>query len=201
MIARRLRDGGQAFPIYIVVIAGMLFAALAFFVISQAGVTRSSAQAAADAAALAAARDARDHLVPGLDFTKFEKGDWEKILRGDLLDPTGACDQARSFAEQNGASATCTASSRSYTVEVSTHGTVGSSVIPGTGGMHGEAKATASIEPRCHLGSAPSTDPSPATPSSVEFTCKGGKSLKLDPTKPESWRTLARSLFDVRLVD
>ncbi|WP_328763490.1 pilus assembly protein TadG-related protein [Streptomyces sp. NBC_00272] len=213
MTSERVDDRGQAFPIYIVVVAGMLFAAFAFFVVGQAALTRSNAQGAADAAALAAARNARDHLVPGLDFAKFKPEDWEEVLRGDLLDSTGACEEASGFAEQNDASATCALSLRKFTVEVTTNGTVGKSVIPGTDGVHGKAHATAAIEPRCTLGDAPDPAPTPApsatqtpipTPTSasfVTFKCKGGKALVLDPSKPDPWRKLARTLFDVHLVD
>ncbi|MYT25047.1 hypothetical protein GTW69_33060 [Streptomyces sp. SID7760] len=214
MRARR-DDRGQAFPIYIVLIAGMLFAAFAFFVFGQAALTRSNAQGAADAAALAAARDARDHLVPGLDFAKFAPEDWEKILRGELLDATGACAAASSFAVKNDASATCTRRSREFAVEVTTNETVGKSVVPGTSSVHGQARATASIDARCSLDFAPTPLPTPtstptATPGpapspsparSVSFTCKDGKALVLDPAHPDPWRKLARTLFDVHLVD
>jgi Flp pilus assembly protein TadG len=43
----------------------LLFAALAFFVFARAASVRNGAQSAADAAALAAAQDARDELVDG----------------------------------------------------------------------------------------------------------------------------------------
>lgn len=43
-----------------------------------------------------------------------------------------------------------------------------------------------------------STDPPSATPTVIN--CKGGKIIKFDPLKPDLWSTLARSLFDVRLV-
>lgn len=214
MNLRGLRDDrGQAFPIYAVAVVGLLFAALAFFVVGQAGVTRSNAQGAADAAALAAARDARDHLVPGLDFARFEAEDWERILRGELLDTTGSCAEASSFAAKNDASATCSPRSRGFAVEVTTNGTVGKSVVPGTGSVHGQAKATAAIEPRCTLDAAPAPAPTPSpTPTQgptpaptpalpVTFKCKGGKDLVVDPSKPDPWRKIARTLFDVRLVD
>ncbi|WP_406184537.1 pilus assembly protein TadG-related protein [Streptomyces sp. NBC_01006] len=213
MIPAKFDERGQAFPIYIVLVAGMLFAAFAFFVFGQAALTRSNAQGAADAAALAAARDARDHLVPGLDFAKFEPEDWERILRGELLDSTGACAEASSFAAKNDASATCTPRPREFAVAVTTNGTVGKSVVPGTDSVHGQAKATAAIEPRCTLDAAPAPAPTPSptatqgpTPAPtpalpVTFKCKGGKALVLDPLKPDPWRKLARTLFDVRLVD
>ncbi|MFI6145158.1 pilus assembly protein TadG-related protein [Streptomyces sp. NPDC051109] len=213
MISAKFDERGQAFPIYIVLVAGMLFAAFAFFVFGRAALTRSNAQGAADAAALAAARDARDHLVPGLDFAKFDPGDWEKILSGELFDSAGACAKARTFAAKNDASATCTPRSRGFVVAVTTDGTVGKSVVPGTDSVHGQARATAAIEPRCTLDTAPMPAPTPSpTPTQgptpaptparpVTFKCKGGKDLVVDPSKPDPWRKIARTLFDVRLVD
>lgn len=194
-------------------VAGLLFAALAFFVIAQAAVTRSDAQGAADAAALAAAREARDHLQPGLDLTTLKPEDWEKLLQGAFLNIDTACSKAGDFASMNDATATCTHSLLRFAVVVRTNGTVGSSVVPGTEDMHGAAKATAAIEPRCHLG-AGSTKPDPAptptpapggagaeTPPSVAIECDGSADIQFDPLHPKPWNTLARSLFSVRLVD
>ncbi len=205
----RTGDQGQAFPIYVVVVAGLLFAAFAFFAVGQAAVTRSDAQGAADAAALAAAREARDHLVPGLDLAALKPKDWEDVLGGKRLDLNGeTCEQAALFAAKNDATATCTGKALSFTVEAKTNGTVGRSVIPGTDTMHGTASATAVIEPRCHLGSLPAPTRSPDSadtgagePGTIEIQCKGGKKLDFDPLKPKTWRTLARTLFDVRLTD
>ncbi|MFK0254406.1 pilus assembly protein TadG-related protein [Streptomyces sp. NPDC090445] len=208
-----LGDGGQAFPIYVVVVAGLLFAALAFFVVGMASATRSNAQGAADAAALAAAREARDNAFLGLDLLALEPADWEKIANGDLLKSQGACAKAAEFAALNDATAECRATVPEFAVSVRTKGVVGRSVIPASADMHGEASARALIEPRCSLRSAPTpaptatTSPSP-TPSptsspgtgGVTFLCSG-KPLKLDPSKPGPLRQLARALFTVRLVD
>ncbi|MCX4627875.1 pilus assembly protein TadG-related protein [Streptomyces sp. NBC_01443] len=206
-----LSDRGQAFPIYIVVVAGLLFAALAFFVVGMAGATRSNAQGAADAAALAAAREARDDVFLGLDLLALKPADWEKIVNGDLLDGAGACGKAAEFAELNNATAKCTSATPEFTVTVATKDTVGKSVIPASGDMQGKATAKARIEPRCSLRSAPTSAPTPAptlTPSpsptpgtgTVTFVC-GGKPLTLDPAKPGPLSQLARALFTVRLVD
>ncbi|RST06170.1 hypothetical protein EF910_10605 [Streptomyces sp. WAC07149] len=218
MPAGRSGDRGQAFPVYVVVVAGLLFAALALFVIGQASVTRSDAQGAADAAALAAAQDTRDHLVPGLVLAELQPKDWIEVLKGNRFDSRG-CDKADSFAEKNGAKASCTSSLLSFTVAVETDRTVGSSVVPGTESMRGTAHATAVIEPRCHLGAlpAPTAPPAPTPtstegpqpptddgkpkPVSVKFQCKGGKEITFDPSDPDPWRMLGRSLFDVRLTD
>ncbi|UQX02743.1 pilus assembly protein TadG-related protein [Streptomyces sp. RerS4] len=205
---------GQAFPIYVVVVAGLLFAALALFVVGQASVTRSDAQGAADAAALAAAKDVRDHLAPGVNLVDLEPEGWGEILKGNLFAPGRGCAQADVFAGKNGAKASCTVAGLSVTVAVETERTVGDSVLPGTDGMHGTASATAVIEPRCHLGAlppgggtptptpvgtAPPTDGPTPKPATVTIECKGGKGITFDPSKPEPWRTVARALFDVRL--
>ncbi|WP_030712179.1 pilus assembly protein TadG-related protein [Streptomyces sp. NRRL S-237] len=205
----RTGDRGQAFPVYVVVVAGLLFAALAFFAVGQAAVTRSDAQGAADAAALAAAREGRDHLLPGLDLAALTPKDWEDVLRGKRLELGGRpCDQAAAFAAKNDATAVCTGTALSFTVEAKTNGTVGRSVIPGTDTMQGTASATAVIEPRCRLGSlpAPTRSPGPADtgagePGKIEIQCRGGKKLGFDPLNPKPWSTLARTLFDVRLTD
>ncbi|WP_327416043.1 pilus assembly protein TadG-related protein [Streptomyces sp. NBC_01233] len=201
-------DQGQAFPIYVVLVVGVLFAAFAFFAVGQASVTRSDAQGAADAAALAAAREARDAAFTDLDLAALNPADWEKLLRGDLLSGRGACAAAASFAAKNNAVSECEPSLPRFTVNVTTNRTVGGSVIPGTEGMKGTANATALIEPRCTLGVAPTpsaTKPpggdSPPKPDQIKFQCKGGEPVQLDPLRPGSLRTLARSLFSVRLVD
>ncbi|MFB7172897.1 pilus assembly protein TadG-related protein [Streptomyces sp. NPDC056254] len=205
---RHSRDRGQAFPIYVVVVAGLLFAALAFFAVGQASVTRSNAQGAADAAALAAAREARDNLVPGLDLAVLKPEDWESVLDGGRLYLAKGCGAAPDFAARNDATAQCTREALSFTVEVTTKRTVGESVIPGTDSMRGTANATAVIEPRCRLGSlTPPTQPAdpPDTgsgePTPIKIRCKGGEDIDFDPLKPNPWRTLARALFDVRLAD
>src|SRR4051794_28092055 len=63
MRRRKYHDAGQAFPIYITVVGGLLFLAFAYLAVGQAAATRNGAQTAADAAALAAAQDLRDKLA------------------------------------------------------------------------------------------------------------------------------------------
>ncbi|MCJ1677850.1 pilus assembly protein TadG-related protein [Streptomyces sp. APSN-46.1] len=193
--------------------AALLFAALVFFVFGQAAVVRSDAQGAADAAALAAAREARDNLDPALDLAMLKPQDWEGVVEGRSFDWSRACGAAEAFARRNDAAGTCSRSMLRFTVEVTTDGTVGDSVVPGTEGTHAKAKAVAEIVPRCELGFAadppgapspsPTVAPSPtASPSAdpVVFKCRGGTTVRFDPLKPDRWKTLARSLFDVRLA-
>ncbi|MFI8105529.1 pilus assembly protein TadG-related protein [Streptomyces sp. NPDC086023] len=204
------QDKGQAFPIYVVVVAGLLFAAFAFFAVGMASATRSTAQGAADAAALAAATDARDHLKPGLSLGLLKREDWEKLLRGELLDLEGACGAARALAADNRASLeSCSVVLPRFEASVKTDKAVGESVVPGTSTMHGTADAAAVIEPRCQLGDDPvdpgdGDDPPPGDdddkPKPFDLKCKGGD-VTFDPLNPDPWRELAKLLFSVRLVD
>ncbi|MER5962939.1 pilus assembly protein TadG-related protein [Streptomyces sp. NPDC002057] len=99
----RRRDDGQAFPVYIAAIAGLLFLAFVYFAVGQAAFTRNSAQTAADAAALAAAQDAREQLRDDwLDVILFPD-QWDGILRGVGFDGPAACEQAEVFAGRNDA--------------------------------------------------------------------------------------------------
>ncbi|MFZ3472568.1 pilus assembly protein TadG-related protein [Streptomyces sp. 4.24] len=207
MIARRPCDRGQAFPIYVVAVAGLLFIAFAFFATGMAGDTRSEAQSAADAAALAAAREARDNVFADLDLVDLKPSDWGKILNGELFDVKGACGEAERFAVRNDATAECKAALPKFTVSVTTTRTVGGSVIPGTEEMQGTAVATAVIKPLCSLGPAPAPTTTPVPPGGgvpkpdpLNITCDGHESIKLDPLNPGQLSKLARSLFSVRLV-
>ncbi|MEV7545245.1 pilus assembly protein TadG-related protein [Streptomyces sp. NPDC089915] len=209
-------DRGQVLPLYVVLVAGLLFAALALFVIGQAAVTRSDAQGAADAAALAAGREARDRVLFGLDLAALKPEDWAKIVDADFLKSDGACAQADVFAARNDAKAQCQASPPKFTVTVESNRTVGDSVVPGTDAMHGTATATALVESNCQLGVVATPSPAPTEPAgggtpeptpttsaapAVTFTCGKGESVKFDPMKPGSLRELGRKLFSVRLVN
>ncbi|MFF8783999.1 pilus assembly protein TadG-related protein [Streptomyces sp. NPDC015125] len=173
---RRRRDAGQAFPLYIVAVAGLLFLALAFFAVGQAAATRNGAQTAADAAALAAGQKYRDLLtksfLDGLRDGSYEsnRAVWKDLLNGRGVQSDAACERAGWFAGRNGADLSgagtasgtgsgtrsrsgCTADSwpTSFAVAVRTRNTVGNSVIPMTKGTHGEAEAKSVVEPRCTL--------------------------------------------------
>ncbi|MFD9304417.1 pilus assembly protein TadG-related protein [Streptomyces sp. NPDC060048] len=207
MISGRFGDRGQAFPIYMVAVVGLLFAMLAFFVVGMAGDTRSEAQGAADAAALAAAREARDGVFADLKLVDLKPADWERILNGKRFDVEGACGAAERFAERNNATATCEAALPRFTVSVTTDRSVGGSVVPGTEAVHGRAVATAVIKPLCSLGPTPTPTATTAPPDGglpkpdqVTITCDGHTAIELDPLNPGQLSKLARSLFSVRLV-
>jgi hypothetical protein len=103
---RRHGDAGQAFPIYITVVGGLLFLALAYFAVGQAAATRSEAQTAADAAALAAALETRDQLADQWLTNILEPGSWQDIFDGEAP-VSNACWRAHELAARNDASVTC----------------------------------------------------------------------------------------------
>ncbi|WP_445516596.1 pilus assembly protein TadG-related protein [Streptomyces sp. NEAU-174] len=218
-------DAGQAFPIYITAVAGLLFLALALFAVGQAGATRNGGQTAADAAALAAAQDYRDQLRKGFLEAIANGSAWDDLLDGRGLGGTNACDQAQWFADQNGADVTdCRGPDflpTSFTVTVKTHKPVGKTVIPGTESKYGEATAKAVVTPRC-------TAEPPAPPTErpddggggkdddgkddgkggdggkddkppIDLVCDG-TDLTIDPTRLDLFPD-AKDLFSVHLAD
>ncbi|MCX5248648.1 MULTISPECIES: pilus assembly protein TadG-related protein [unclassified Streptomyces] len=196
MRPRRYGDAGQAFPIYITVVGGLLFLAFAYFAVGQAAVNRNGAQTAADAAALAAAQKTRDQLA----------GLWV----GDVLDPTkwqdvfdgegavGYCWRADQLAAHNHAHTTgCDAGLLDYRVEVQTDKPVGESIVPGTERHYAHASARAVIEPLCTFKLPAEGAGDDVLP---RLTCRGGRFWDLNPDDltdlpgPED-------LFDVHLAD
>ncbi|HCA88304.1 MAG TPA: hypothetical protein DEQ61_24285 [Streptomyces sp.] len=191
---RKCDDRGQAFPIYITVVAGLLFLAFAYFAVGQAAATRNGAQTAADAAALAATQHARQHLFDGfLDAIK-DDGPWEDWLGSDGFSMGGTCAEADDFASRNASkSIECGPASGpedGVTVKVETNYTVGQSIVPGSEDVHGRAEATAVIEPRCRLDDSEDND-------SIQFTCNG-EDWVIDPDEEESLPEAA-DLFSVYL--
>lgn len=156
-------DSGQTLGIYIVAVAALFFLAFAFFAVGQATSLRNSAQTAADAAALAAARHERDRLADPFRAALTQRD--LKALRN-LLDGSGAgvvadldvpgdCAAAGAYAADNDAGVTgCdpVSSPPGYTVEIVTDQTVGHSAVDGTENLPARAKATAVIQPRCAVG-------------------------------------------------
>ncbi|AIS00271.1 pilus assembly protein TadG-related protein [Streptomyces glaucescens] len=148
--SRRLDDAGQAFPIYITVVAGLLFLAFAYLAVGQAAATRSDAQTAADAAALAAALDTRDQLAGEWLENVKDPAAWRRIFDGDV-EVADSCWRAHELAAANDAQVRACGPDGllGYEVEVETDGTVGDSIVPGTEDIHAKASARAVIESRC----------------------------------------------------
>lgn len=145
-------------------VAGLLFLAFAYFAVGQASMKKNEAQTAADAAALAAAQEARDEWRWP---RTFDLDEWDELLSGRDVG-AGSCSAASSLASQNDAeTVSCAPDSvgrpeASYTVTVVTNKSVGSSVIPGTETRKAEATARAVIEPRCRVEEDTRPRPSPS---------------------------------------
>ncbi|AQS67799.1 pilus assembly protein TadG-related protein [Streptomyces pactum] len=188
-------DAGQAFPIYITVVGGLLFLALAYFAVGQAASTRSEAQTAADAAALAAALETRDQLADQWLANVLEPGSWQGIFDGEAPVPS-ACWRAHELAARNDATLKCHPDGLlGYTVVAETNETVGDTIVPGTEDQTATESATAVIEARCSFES-PAEEAGDVLP---KLTCEG-EQWNLEPDdllnlpKPED-------LFDVHLAD
>ncbi|MFE5485965.1 pilus assembly protein TadG-related protein [Streptomyces sp. NPDC056527] len=217
MTGRRPDDRGQAFPVYITVVAGLLLLAFAYFAVGQAAATRNGAQTAADAAALAAAQDAREQLRDGWLKVILDPAQWDDFLTGQDYGELAACQRAASFAAKNDAELWGEGCRRlpvgeeGFRVDVRTLSTVGDSVIPGTDEQHAFASATAVIEPRCTFD-APEPEPTPTEsaepdPGETEDEKPGpilglscdGEAWDIDPDRPDL--PGVADLFTVRLAD
>ncbi|MFD8065842.1 MULTISPECIES: pilus assembly protein TadG-related protein [Streptomyces] len=189
-------DAGQAFPIYITVVGGLLFLALAYFAVGQAAATRSEAQTAADAAALGAAMETRDRLADEWLANIAEPDTWLDIFEGRAQVPN-ACWRAAELAARNDASVECEPDGLlGYTVTAETNDTVGDTIVPGTEDQTATETATAVIDARCSF-KPPAEDA--ADDELPTLSCKG-EDWELEPDdlldlpKPED-------LFDVHLAD
>ncbi len=179
-------------------VAGLLFLAFAYLAVGQAAVNRGGAQTAADAAALAAAQEARDRLAGLWVDALSDPAKWTDIFEGKGAgDP---CWRAEQLAAENDARLnSCDPALLRYTVEVQTNKTVGDSVVPGTEDMKSTKTATAVIDPLCDFAP-PSGSEGATTEALPQLTCRGGKVWEPDPDdraglpKPED-------LFDVHLAD
>ncbi|WP_031043625.1 pilus assembly protein TadG-related protein [Streptomyces sp. NRRL F-5650] len=144
-------DAGQAFPVYITVVGGLLLLAFAYLAVGQASANRNGAQTAADAAALAAAQHTRDQLAAMWSKEVLDPTQWQQIFDGDVVGLGPSCGRAEQLATHNDARLVSCAPEGllGYTVEVETVRPVGDSIVPGTEDKHSRASATAEVEPRC----------------------------------------------------
>ncbi|MFD0253065.1 pilus assembly protein TadG-related protein [Streptomyces sp. NPDC127113] len=196
MADRTRGDAGQAFPIYITVVGGLLLLALAYFAVGQAAATRSDAQTAADGAALAAALETRDQLADLWLSNVVEPDSWQDIFDGKASVPN-ACWRAHELAARNDATVTCSPDGLlAYKVVAETNETVGDSIVPGTESQKATESATAVIEARCSFELPTKDADDEQLP---RLSCEGedwdlNPDDLLDLPKPED-------LFDVHLAD
>ncbi|AVV40766.1 pilus assembly protein TadG-related protein [Streptomyces sp. ID05-04B] len=194
---RRRGDAGQAFPIYITVVAGLLFLAFAYLAVGQAAANRNGAQTAADAAALAAAQDTRDQLAELWLLNLKDPTKWSDIFHGIAAGLTPSCWRAYDLAAQNDAGvSSCQQDGLRFTVGVRTDKTVGDSIVPGTENVRSKATASAEIDPLCTFelpGEDAEDDVLPP------LSCDDGNWTP-DPDHPADLPK-AQDLFRVHLVD
>jgi hypothetical protein len=206
-MSRSSRETGQAAPLYIVMVVGLLFLALALFAVGQAGATRNGAQSAADAAALAAAQESRELFKEDLVKDLLTPGFLDDVFNGNPVGSAVGCAAAGNFAGQNGADVSgcfaLTDGRWGFAVDVITQDPMGDSILPGTETEHGVARATAIVEPRCSFKVAenppaekdvPAAD-KPKSPGDLD--CEG-TILHVDP-EPDLLPDMA-DLFTVRLA-
>ncbi|MBD0843096.1 pilus assembly protein TadG-related protein [Streptomyces sp. TRM68416] len=199
--AHRYGDAGQAFPIYITVVGGLLFLAFAYLAVGQAAANRNGAQTAADAAALAAAQDTRDQLADKWVEDVLDPTQWQDIFDGFAPGLELSCWRAGELAALNDAHLEGEGCAKTgpleYTVEVQTDKPIGDSIVPGVEGKQARASAKAVIESRCDFelpGEEAGDDELP------QLACEEGRNWLLDPDNltdlpgPED-------LFDVHLAD
>jgi hypothetical protein len=193
---KKCGDVGQAFPIYITVVGGLLLLALAYLAVGQAGATRSKAQTAADAAALAAALETRDQLVDQWVTHILDPDSWQAIFDG-KVPISDACWRAQQLGARNDASVTCRPDGLlGYTVLAETNDPVGDTIVPGTETQKATESATAVIESRCSF-QLPSEDTGGAELPSL--SCKGEQW----DLRPDDLTDLPQpeDLFDVHLAE
>ncbi|MCH0541070.1 hypothetical protein I3F58_16145 [Streptomyces sp. MUM 203J] len=155
------REEGQAAPLYITVVVGLLFLALLYFVFGKADIRRNEAQTAADAAALAAAMESRQGLENGLKLGLQDDildGDFVRnFLKGNVPGRDGGCHAADYFAGRNGANAASVDCGPlgdgrwGFKITLESGKTVGESTLPGTESQRAVATATAVVEPLCRF--------------------------------------------------
>ncbi|MGV9626157.1 pilus assembly protein TadG-related protein [Streptomyces sp. NPDC003487] len=195
MPSLRHNDSGQAFPIYITVVGGLLLLAFAYLAVGQAGANRNGAQTAADAAALAAAQDTRDQLAGQWVKDVLDPAKWQDVFDG-VVPVDASCPKADQLAAANDAHIEQCAPTGplGYEVKVKSDKPVGDSIVPGTENQYATATAKAVIEPLCTFDTAAAgKDVLP------RLTCKG-RDWDIDPKDPVDLPE-PPDLFDVHLAD
>ncbi|WP_328905560.1 pilus assembly protein TadG-related protein [Streptomyces sp. NBC_00234] len=192
-------ESGQAAPLYITAVVGLLFLALIFFAFGEADVRRNGAQSASDAAALAAAQESRSLEAVDLRAHILDRAYLTLVFNGPYPGTHNGCVKASRFAAQNDAmSVDCRMlfdGRWGFTVGVQSDKGMSANLVPGTEGKRAKATSVAVVEPRCKFIPNPDlTSPSPgALACDTKVWVIDPKDLALLPEMTE--------LFTVRLAD
>ncbi|MEU7282576.1 pilus assembly protein TadG-related protein [Streptomyces sp. NPDC045431] len=204
-------ESGQAAPLYITAVAGLLFLALVFFAFGQADVTRNGTQSAAEAAALAAAKESRDRFADDFLMSILDPDYLEAVFNGDVIGTANGCQAAGRYAVQNKAEMQechwVSGGRWGFTVKVQSQDSMGTSIVEGTDNKHAVTQATALVEPRCAFerndqgdkpddGDVGEGAAQPVSPG--ELVCDGG-TWDIDPENLKLLPDIA-DLFTVRLA-
>ncbi|MGC4949969.1 pilus assembly protein TadG-related protein [Streptomyces sp. DT224] len=219
MTPKVCEDSGQAAPLYITAVVGLLFLGLIFLAFGEADIQRNGAQSAADAAALAAAKESRSLLETDLKAHLADPDYLVSVFSPSFLGgPDNACGRASSFAARNKASIVgCQplADGRwGYEVRLQSKKGMSTDIVPGTEGKKAEAVAVAVVEPRCTFSPEPANTPEPtsspdtdvdpdpeATTTPVgKVRCDGGLDWVVDSEDLTLMPEMA-DLFSVRLTE
>ncbi|GAB3967164.1 pilus assembly protein TadG-related protein [Streptomyces sparsus] len=181
---------------------GLFFLAFAYFAVGQAAANRNESQGAADAAALAAAHEARDYLAEALLESISDPTSWGDLLDAGPFAAPSACDVAQEFAHKNNADLeNCNLLAwpgRGYEVTVIGREGVVNSVVPGGDATRSKNSASAAIEPLCRIDLDDIAEDE-ASDAPIELRCKDGR-VVIDPDQPRIPSVISK-IFAVRLVE
>ncbi len=172
---------------------------------------RNGAQSAADAAALAAAKESRSLLESDLKAHLADPEYFDSVFNTSFSGgPGNACAKASAFAALNKAGdVQCRPLSDGrwgYEVRLKSGKGMSTNIVPGTEGKKAEADAVAVVEPRCTFVPTPDSDPDPdaepnaATVSIGKVRCDRGPDWAVDPEALALVPDMA-DLFTVRLAE
>ncbi|WP_406454207.1 pilus assembly protein TadG-related protein [Streptomyces sp. NBC_00876] len=198
MIRRANSETGQAAPLYITAMTGLLFLALVFFAFGEADVQRNGAQTAADASALAAAKDSRSKMALELKAHITDRGYYIAVFNLPFFGSRNTCPQASAWASKNDATnAHCIWPYQgrwAFFVDLQSEKGMSTKLVPRTKGKKAKTEAVAVVENLCKF--IPNPD---MTSSSIgEVVCKSGLVWVVSPHNVAVMPKMA-DLFSVRL--
>ncbi|MFE4451980.1 pilus assembly protein TadG-related protein [Streptomyces sp. NPDC056796] len=148
-------EAGQAAPLYVTAVVGLLFLALIFFAFGEADVRRNGAQTAADSAALAAAQESRSLEEAELRAHISDRVYLAYLFNGPFPGTHSGCAQASGFAAQNDATRLACSpvfgGRWGFEVGVRSNKGMSANLVPGAKGKHATASSVAVVESRCRF--------------------------------------------------